>query len=74
MLTPDSSPAFIVSLNLYFGRERTVAWSHRVGEIARTHPAVTTGVVELVVVPTFPALVTAASAVMEEGVALGAQD
>jgi len=76
VLTPDASPAFTVgvSLKMYFGHERTLEWSRRVVEIARTHEAVTSGVVELFVVPTFPALVPVGALVDGSGVALGAQD
>ncbi|MBO0984710.1 triosephosphate isomerase [Rathayibacter sp. SD072] len=59
---------------MYFGHERTLEWSRRVVEIARVHEAVTSGVVELFVVPTFPALVPVGAVVDGSGVALGAQD
>ncbi|NQX12131.1 triosephosphate isomerase [Microbacteriaceae bacterium VKM Ac-2855] len=59
---------------MYFGHGRTLEWSRSVAQIARTHLAVTSGLVELFVVPTFPALVPVASLVSSAGIALGAQD
>jgi triosephosphate isomerase len=63
-----------VSLKMYFGHARTVAWAAAVADVARTHPAVTSGAVELFVVPTFPSLVPVRGALEGSGVLLGAQD
>jgi triosephosphate isomerase len=63
-----------VSLKMYFGHARTIAWAEAVADIARTHPAVTDGSVELFVIPTFPSLVPVRAALTGSGVLLGAQD
>jgi triosephosphate isomerase len=63
-----------VSLKMYFSHARTLEWTAAVAEIARTHAAVRSGAVELVVIPTFPALVPARDAIGDAPVTLGAQD
>lgn len=63
-----------VSLKMYFGYARTLEWAAAVAEIARTHPAVQSGTVELFVVPTFPALVPVRDVLDGTPVLLGAQD
>jgi len=63
-----------VSLKMYFSHARTLAWSTEVAEIARRHPAVRRGVVDLFVVPTFPSLVPVQEALAGTPVRLGAQD
>ncbi|MDP4334039.1 triose-phosphate isomerase family protein [Curtobacterium sp. A7_M15] len=63
-----------VSLKMYFSHARTLEWTAAVAEIARTHPAVRSGVVELVVIPTFPALAPARDVIGDAPVTLGAQD
>ena len=63
-----------VSLKMYFDPERTVRWSEQVAEIARNHPAVTDGRVELVVLPSFPSLSAVVDAVSMSAVEVGAQD
>lgn len=63
-----------VSLKMYFGHARTIAWAETVADIARTHPAVTDGSVELFVIPTFPSLVPVRASLEGSGVLLGAQD
>jgi triosephosphate isomerase len=63
-----------VSLKMYFGHARTIAWAEAVADVARTHPAVTGGTVELFVIPTFPSLVPVRAALEGSGVLLGAQD
>jgi triosephosphate isomerase len=63
-----------VSLKMYFGHARTIAWAEAVADVARTHPAVTGGTVELFVIPTFPSLVPVRAALKGSGVLLGAQD
>lgn len=78
MLSPIAGPApaftIGVSLKMYFGHARTLDWARSVAELARTHPAITSGAVELFVVPTFPSLVPVSALVAEAGLALGAQD
>jgi triosephosphate isomerase len=63
-----------VSLKMYFGHARTIAWARAVADIARTHPAVTSGTVDLFVIPTFPSLVPVRHELEGTPVLLGAQD
>jgi triosephosphate isomerase len=63
-----------VSLKMYFGHARTLEWARAVADVARTHPGVTGGLVDLFVVPTFPALVPVREALAGTRVHLGAQD
>jgi triosephosphate isomerase len=59
---------------MYFGHGETLAWLDRVAELARTHPVIADGRAELFVLPTFPALVSAAITLTDTGVSVGAQD
>ncbi len=63
-----------VSLKMYFGHARTLEWASAVADIAREHPAVTSGAVDLFVVPTFPSLVPVRTVLEGTPVLLGAQD
>jgi triosephosphate isomerase len=63
-----------VSLKMYFSHARTLEWTAAVVELARTHPAVRSGAVELFVVPTFPSLVPVREVIGDAPVLLGAQD
>ncbi len=63
-----------VSFKLYLSRGETREWCRRAGEIARAHPAVAGGDLELVIFPTLPAMETSMAAVDEAPVAFGAQD
>ena len=63
-----------VSLKMYFGHARTLEWAAAVAEIARTHPAVQRGTVDLFVIPTFPSLVPVHDVLAGTPVLLGAQD
>ncbi|MFD5317949.1 triose-phosphate isomerase family protein [Streptomyces sp. NPDC127098] len=63
-----------ISLKMYLGHHQTLNWSRRIAAIAGRHPAVTTGLAELFVLPSFPALVPVASIVAGSGVRVGAQD
>lgn len=76
MLTPAATPRTTigVSLKMYFGHARTLAWASAVADIARTHPAVTSGAVDLFVIPTFPSLVPVQGLLEGTSVHLGAQD
>ena len=76
MLTSASAPRITigVSLKMYFGHARTIAWARDVADIARTHPAVTSGAVDLFVIPTFPSLVEVKGVLAGTRVNLGAQD
>jgi triosephosphate isomerase len=76
MLTAASAPRTTigVSLKMYFTHARTIAWASDVAAIARSHEAVTTGLVDLFVIPTFPSLVPVRTVLDGSGVFLGAQD
>lgn len=63
-----------VSLKMYFDYAETVAWCLRVAELAARHPALTSGGVALVVLPSFPGLVAARDAFSGTPVGIGAQD
>ncbi len=63
-----------VSLKLYFDVPRTRTWCEQVASLASTHPAITTGATELVVLPSLPALPVATAALAGSPVRLGAQD
>ncbi|MCU1421868.1 MAG: triosephosphate isomerase [Microbacteriaceae bacterium] len=63
-----------VSLKMYFGPERAREWFGRVAELARAHPAVRSGRVELFVVPSFVSIPAALDAFAGTGVVVGAQD
>jgi len=63
-----------VSLKMYFGHRQARDWFARVAEIARTHPAVTGGDVELFVIPTYLQVLPALEAFAGTGVLVGAQD
>ncbi|WFR65776.1 triose-phosphate isomerase [Curtobacterium flaccumfaciens] len=63
-----------VSLKMYFSHARTLEWAAAVADIARIHPAVRSGAVELFVIPTFPALVPVRDVIGDAPVTLGAQD
>lgn len=76
MLTRMSSPALTigVSLKMYFGHTRTIAWARTVAGIAREHEDVMSGAVDLFVIPTFPSLVPVRAELEGTRVHLGAQD
>ncbi|MFE7327097.1 triose-phosphate isomerase [Streptomyces sp. NPDC057565] len=63
-----------VSLKMYFGHHQTLNWARRIADTAARHPAVTTGVAELFVLPAFPALVPVTGILAGTGVRTGAQD
>jgi len=71
-----TSPGFTVgvSLKMYFGHARTLEWATAIAEIARRHPAVTSGIVDLFVVPTFPSIIPVREILAGTGVRVGAQD
>ncbi len=76
MLTSASAPALTigVSLKMYFGHAQTVTWARAVADIARSHPALARGAVDLFVMPTFPSLVPVGAVLEGTRVHLGAQD
>lgn len=61
-------------LKMYLGHRQTIEWIARVVEVAGRHPGLQSGVVELFVLPTFPSLVHAVSALSPHAVQVGAQD
>ncbi len=63
-----------ISLKMYFGRARTAEWCRAVADIARSHPAVTGGQAELVVLPSYPYLTETGVLLAGTPVRLGAQD
>ncbi|WP_432990589.1 triose-phosphate isomerase family protein [Dactylosporangium sp. CA-233914] len=63
-----------MSLKMYFGYRQTLDWCGRVGALARRHPAVTSGAVELFVLPSFPALAPVLAELDGSGVGVGAQN
>jgi len=72
---PDGARFTIgVSLKMYFTHARTIAWATELAGIARRHPAIQGGVVDLFVVPSFPALVPVREVLASTPVRLGAQD
>ena len=63
-----------VSLKMYFGHRDALEWFARVRERVREHPAVSSGAVELFVIPTYPQLLPAVEAFAGTRVRIGAQD
>lgn len=63
-----------VSLKLYLDIPCTVRWAQHVADIARRQPAVRSGAVRLVVLPSLPALEATRAALEGSGVEVGAQD
>lgn len=63
-----------VSLKMYFGHARTLAWCRDVARVAAERRGVVPDRVELFVLPTFPALAPAITAIGGAPVAVGAQD
>lgn len=75
MTIAQTPPVFIgVSLKMYFDHPHTLQWCEQVRAIAARHPAVVSGVAELVVLPSLPALVPVAKLLDGTAVRLGAQD
>ncbi|GGZ46455.1 triose-phosphate isomerase [Streptomyces bluensis] len=75
MSGPAAPPVLLgVSLKMYFGHHQTLNWARKVADLARDHPAVTSGAVRLFVLPAFPALVPANGILGPYGISVGAQD
>ena len=74
MTRPDGRIFVGVSFKLYFDLARTAAWCAQVADLAATHPAVTSGRAELVVLPSYLAIHDAVAAFSGTTVAIGAQD
>jgi triosephosphate isomerase len=63
-----------VSLKMYFGFQETLDWCARVGAIAAGHRAVSSGMVRVFVLPTFPLLAPVIAMLRDTPVAVGAQN
>ncbi len=63
-----------VSLKMYFGHAAALDWFGRVADVARAHDGVTTGAIELFVIPSFTSIPGAIDAFAGTKVAVGAQD
>lgn len=63
-----------VSLKMYFGYEETLQWCAGVREICVRHPAVTSDLVELFVIPSYPVLTRVSEVLADTAIGLGAQD
>jgi len=63
-----------VSLKMYFGHAKTLDWIDDVVSIARSHPAIIDGSVELFVIPTFLSITETVGRLNGTGVLVGAQD
>lgn len=75
MSAATAQPVLIgVSLKMYFDHAQTLRWCREVADRAAEHPAVASGVVELVVIPGFTELARAAAIFADTPIQLGAQD
>lgn len=63
-----------VSLKMYFGHREAREWFARVAELAKRHPAVSTGDVEFFVIPTYLQIARAIEAFEGTPTIIGAQD
>jgi triosephosphate isomerase len=63
-----------VGLKMYMGHRAAIDWMGRVADIARAHPALTSGTTTLFALPSFVALVEATQIFADTGVKVGAQD
>ena len=61
-------------LKMYLGHRQTMEWIAQVADLAGKHPGLTSGAVELFVLPTFTTLVDAVRTLSPLGVKVGAQD
>jgi triosephosphate isomerase len=67
-------PTIGVSLKMYFGQRQTLDWCHEVAAVARRHPAVAAGRVELFVLPAAPLIDPVLRIFDGAGVGVGAQN
>ncbi|OHV09172.1 triose-phosphate isomerase family protein [Kushneria phosphatilytica] len=72
-MTP-APPCLGTSLKMYFGYHETLAWCRAIADMARHHPLVTDGGVELFVLPSFPLLAPVLEIFRDTGVGVGAQN
>lgn len=63
-----------VSLKMYFGQRQTIDWCRAVAGLARRHPALTSGAVELLVLPAAPLIDPVLRVFAGLPVGVGAQD
>ena len=63
-----------VSLKMYFGHARALEWIDAVASIARSHPSIVDGSVELFVIPSFVAIPASVTRLEGTRVVVGAQD
>ncbi|MGO1770248.1 MAG: triose-phosphate isomerase family protein [Microbacterium sp.] len=63
-----------MSLKMYFGHERALAWFDQVVDRVRSHPAVVGGAVELGITPTYLQILPAVAAFAGTPVRIGGQD
>lgn len=69
------SPVLVgVSLKMYFGHRQSLDWCARVAELSRSHAAVSSGAVELFVIPGYLSVPAAVEIFAGGPVAVGAQD
>ncbi|MCU1407596.1 MAG: triosephosphate isomerase, partial [Glaciihabitans sp.] len=61
-------------LKMYFGNRQSLDWCAKVADIARSHPAVSAGAVELFVIPGYLSLAASVEILAGTGVLVGAQD
>lgn len=75
-MTASSAPVALlgVSMKMYHSHRATVAWLREVSLLAQRNRALREGRVSLFVLPTYPAIVSAARILDGTGVAYGAQD
>ena len=70
-----TAPVWVgVSLKTYFGHARALAWLTDVAGVVRETPAIASGAVQLVVVPTYLQIPAALETFADTGVRVGAQD
>lgn len=71
----SNSPVILgVSLKMYLGQQETIFWCKRVSQIAMIHPAVSSGLAKVFVLPSMPTLGVVSNVLATAGVGLGAQD
>jgi triosephosphate isomerase len=63
-----------VSLKMYFGAQETLAWCRSVADITSRHPAVTTGLAELFILPGAPVIPQTLEVFADTPVKVGAQN
>jgi len=69
-----SSHVIGVGLKMYLDVDATLDWAHRVKEIAKTHPAITSGAVEIFVLPSFPMIRDMVKIFSDSNIGVGAQN